>query len=238
MSMPPPAPRPFPLAAASFAQKFLLLFGGIWAAVGVLISVIFTLVGGPIWNDWILDARGKDVEATIERTEPTNSYVNGRRVQELHLRFRDERGAEHEATAATTDDVITARPIRVVTYDPLLPARVRLKGESASFFGMFILIPLFFAVAGAVIAGVGVLGLLRVRDIYVNGAPAEAEVTKVEETSMRMNRRRVMRVHYAFDAMSGKVTGTVNTVVTPHVGQKLWVLHIPAEPHKNVAVPI
>ena len=59
--MPPPSPRPFPFRAVSAGTKFLLLFGGIWLGVGLLLTIIFTLSGGPVWNDWILDERGKKV---------------------------------------------------------------------------------------------------------------------------------------------------------------------------------
>jgi hypothetical protein len=55
---PPPAPRPVPSGARGWGASFLIVFGGIWAAVGLVLTVVFTLTGGPVWNDWILDRRG------------------------------------------------------------------------------------------------------------------------------------------------------------------------------------
>jgi hypothetical protein len=237
--MPPPAPRPFPLRAASMLSKFLLLFGGIWLGVGVLLAGIFTATGGPVWDDWILDARGVEATAEAQAVEPTHSRINGRYVQEIHFHFVDRAGVAHEQSGGTIDRELVDRATKheplAVIYDPQAPARVRLRGERASFFGPFVFLPLGFAVIGGLVFGAGLLTVLRVRDIYMNGTPVEATITGVERTAMRVNRRPVMRATYTFKAMSGDVSGALTSVNPPAVGDRVWILHVPAEPEKNVA---
>src|ERR1700722_15553898 len=74
MPRPPPAPRPVPSGARGWNATFMSLFGGMWGGVGLVLTVVFTLAGGPVWNDWILDSRGVradarpfDVQATANR---------------------------------------------------------------------------------------------------------------------------------------------------------------------------
>ena len=236
---PPPAPRPFRWRSLPFFAVFTLLFGGIWLAVGLFISLIFTIVGGPFWNDMILDDRGVTAQATPTGVTMTSSRINGEYVREIRYTFSDERGAQHEGRTGTTDVLLVQRataemPI-TIEYVPESPALSRIKGERASFFGPFILIPVGFALVGAVVAGFGVLRTLRVRAIYVHGSAVRAEVISVEGTSMRMNRQPVKRVRYKFPGLRGEVVGTSTTVDDVKAGQAMWIICLPGEPEKNVA---
>jgi len=233
--VPPPAPRPFPLRAVDVAAKFLLLFGGIWMFVGTLISVIFTVAGGPFWYDLLLDRRAVKTSATLGMMEPTQSWVNGRQVHRVHYTFVDGSGVERHGTGQTTDPAAFYNPHLSIDYDPQAPQLSRLTGTSASFFGLFVLFPLAFAVAGAAVFWSGLRRVLGVRAIYVHGQPVRAEVTAVSATRMMLNRRRVMRVDYAFDTIMGRATGRTTSVEPPPIGGSLWVLHLPSEPRRNVA---
>jgi hypothetical protein len=239
---PPPAPRPFHWRALDAATVFLMLFGGIWAFVGVTITIVFTVAGGPLWNDLILSHRAKTAEAMPTSVDGTGSSVNGRRVFRVSYDFFDERGQPREGSADTTDPILLARAERrerlSIDYDPLSPQRSRLTGGSASFFGWFTLMPLAFAVVGLLVLRAGLARLFRTRNIYVHGTTALARVTGISSSNMRVNRRPVQRVEYEFDAMiartMGRATGSTTALDPPAVGSPIWVIYRSSNPTQSV----
>jgi hypothetical protein len=238
MAMPPPKPRRFPWGRMGAGPKFALLFGGIWTFVGTLISTVFTIAGGPVWDDTLLDRRGVATQAELISVEQTNTSVNRRRVFRLHFSFTDEDGATHTGSVGTTDGRMISQATPgaslPIQYDPHAATRVRVAGARASLFGWFVLFPLAFAVVGLTVAGEGLRQALRVRSIYVHGDAARAEVIAVRRTGMRVNQRRVMRVDYAFDTITGRVTGRGSSFEPPPVGGRVWVLYDPSAPGRNV----
>jgi hypothetical protein len=236
---PPPAPRPFRWGALDAGTVFLLLFGTIWTGVGAGITTIFTVVGGPLWNDLILDRRGKKAEAMPTSVDGTGSFVNGRRVFRVSYDFFDEHGQPRESAADTTDSAVLERADRrerlSIDYDPQAPALSRLTGGSASFFGWFTLVPLAFAVAGLLVLRAGLTRALRIRHLYVRGLAALARVTAWTGTRMRVNQRRLIRVEYEFDAVVRRVTGSSTFLNPPPVGSSLWVFYRPSDPTHSVA---
>src|ERR1043165_5182069 len=92
-SEPPPAPRRFRWRALDAGSGFLLLFGGIWGLVGSILTVAFSLTGGPLWNDLILDRRAVAAQATPTSVDPTGMRVNNRRVFRVSYTFTDAAGA-------------------------------------------------------------------------------------------------------------------------------------------------
>jgi hypothetical protein len=236
---PATAPRRFRLRSLDAGVMFKLLFGGIWLLVGGGITIAFTAGGGPVWDDVILDQRGVAADATPTAVEPTHSSVNDRAVFRIVYTFTDRDGVARTSSTGTTDGRLLAGARRhermSIEYDPQAPQRSRVSGESASFFGWFILLPLAFAAVGAVIAGRGLRRLLRVRRTYVHGHAILADVTGVAPTSMRINSRRVIRVDYSFKVITGRVTGQTTSLNPPAIGAQIWVLYLPSAPEHNVA---
>jgi len=236
--MPPPAPRPFRFRAVGGAVRFVLLFGGILMTVGTIIAVVFTAVGGPFWDDLLLDRRGVTTRGAAGLIEPTSGRINRRPVHRVHYTFADAGGVEHAGSSQTTDPDRIARlwgPFDLpIDYDPRAPERSRLSGESSSLFGMLVLIPLAFAAVGAILVASGVGRVRAVRAIYIHGLPARADVTGVTPGVLRVNRRRVMHVDYAFDTLTGRINGSTTSLNPPPVGAAIWVLHLAAEPQRNV----
>jgi hypothetical protein len=236
---PPLPPRPFPLRAVDAGSAFLLLFGAIWAFVGVGITTIFTVVGGPLWDDLILDRRGQHADAMPTSVDGTSSFVNGRRVFRISYSFFDGAGQPQESHADTTDANLLARAERrerlPIDYDPRSPALSRLTGGQASFFGWFVLLPLAFGVVGLVILRAGLARVLRTRAIYVRGQAALARVTRVSASNMRVNRRPIARVEYEFDTLMGKASGTTTFLEPPPLGAPLWVFYRSDDPKNSVA---
>lgn len=233
MLQPPPAPRDFPLSAAPFTVRFLLLFGGIWALVGTLVGGAFIAAGGGPWNDWLLDSRGVTSDATLVTARATNARVNG--LTRYDLTLRAEATELHVSTTdlELLDAAKAGAPVRV-QWDPVDPSRARLEGERASFFGLFILLPGFFAVTGWALVLGALSRLLRLRSIYRHGEPALAVIRSVEGTSMRENERPVYRAHYEFRAGMHGAHGSYTTVRPPAVGNELWVLYAPNDAAKNL----
>ncbi|MDB4983718.1 MAG: hypothetical protein JWM82_4470 [Myxococcales bacterium] len=239
MNPPAPAPRRFRVSALDSSTTFQLLFGGIWAFVGLTLSVVFTMVGGPFWNDLALDSRGVRAEATPTDVSPTSSRINGRRMFKIEYSFADAASAAHSGACGTTNVASIARaeqrqPLEI-EYDPARPALSRLRGESASFFGLFVLFPFAFFVVGAILVSVGMRRALRLRVLYIGGRAALATVTGVAATYLRINQRPLLRVEYAFDTPVGRATGHTTTRHAPPVGSELWILHDPHDPMKNIA---
>jgi hypothetical protein len=219
----------------------MLLFGGIWGLVGVVLTVVFTSVGGPFWNDRILDDRGVRTDAQPFEVHPTSTRINRRTVQEIQLRFTDGAGQEHIGHVGTTSPSVIASarkgtPI-AVEYDPQDLERIRVAGGSASLFGMLGLMPLAFALVGGILFVVGMRGARRMRALYRDGTAAEARVVAVEETNMRQNRVRVMRMDYELTGTPG-VRGSWKTTRPAAQGATIWVIHAPGQPELSVPADV
>jgi hypothetical protein len=235
---PPPAPRPFRTGALEASTVFLLLFGGIWGLVGTVLTVVFSLVGGPLWDDVILDRRAVVAEAVPTVVEPTRTQVNGGLVYRIGYTFTDGAGNPRTGSAGTTriDLIADARghaPL-AIEYDPQAPARSRLRGGRASVIGLLILLRLGFAVVGGLLFVLGCRRALRLRAIYVQGLAAQATVTGIAASALRVNGRRVMRVDYVFDSVGGRTPGRTTLRAPPPIGAPLWVLYDQTDPRRNV----
>lgn len=228
-----------PAGAMSFAAKFLLLFGGIWMAVGLPLTFVFLLIGNPFWVDWRLDESSKTAEATVLSVTEGSSRSNQQRSQVIEVRFIAEDGQKHVTRVSTFDEKAIARahakkPVRI-EYDPEDPSISRLKGGSASLFGYLALIPVPFAVVGLAVFFIGLRKALDQREIYRNGRAILATVSDVTAMAAKQNRRRVMRAHYGFTVDGKSYEGAKQTVDPPAVGESIWVLYDPSQPQRNVA---
>jgi hypothetical protein len=168
--------------------------------------------------------------------EGTSSRINGRQAFEIVFRFGP--GDEFEGRTSTTDDQLLVRARAgqklAVDYDPDNPALARVRGQRASFFGLFILIPVFFAAVGAVILLFGVLKLLARRRLYVHGQAVLAQVQSVHATNTRINGRPLMRVEYSYEGSLGPCQGSDSLATPPAAGARVWVLFDPAQPERSV----
>jgi hypothetical protein len=236
---PPLPPRPFPWRAIDAGTAFLLLFGAIWTVVGTGVTAGFTIGGGPLWDDLVLDRRGQHAEAMPTSVDDTGSYVNGRRVFRISYAFFDAPGQPQESHADTTRTDVLERAERrerlPIDYDPRHPALSRLTGSRASLFGWFVLFPLAFGVAGLLILRAAVARVLRTRAIYARGQSALARVTRISPTNKSFNGRRLARVEYAFETVMGKATGSTTFFEPPPVGAPLWVFYRSDDPRHSVA---
>jgi len=243
---PPEAPRPLPPLRKLVRVRtwFLLAFGAPFLLNGIILTTVFSLVGGPPWDDWLLDRRAVRADARPLEVGYANARRNGVRVQTIRFRFLDDRGVEREAEQATTDRALIARArageTLPIELDPTRPSRVRIAGERVSFFGAFTLIPIAFGLVGLGCVGAGVRGIRRERAIYRDGEAGLATVTRVARSSVRVNRRRAFRVEYDVQTLTaGVVRGRCLLLDPPSEGARIWVLYDPARPTDQViAVPV
>ncbi|MCA9665335.1 MAG: hypothetical protein KC503_07095 [Myxococcales bacterium] len=237
---PPDAPRAVPSKAVAWMVRFFLIFVVPWFGIAVTCTTVFTLVGGPIWDDWILDARGVKTTARAYRVELTSMRHNRRTYRRIHARFKDPSGKQHHVSYITLKQrEISAgknHGVFAVEYDPQNPSRNRVRGNTASLFGKWVLLPLGVALALAIPLFLLLRARSRQRRTYRNGEPVLGRVERVKRTSGRQNNRPVMRVHYVFESPAGDtINGTVETLEPPPVGTPLWVLFDRDNPRRNVA---
>ena len=234
---PPLAPRPFRVRTLDATTCFLLLFGGIWAFVDAAVVIGLSLAGGPYWNDLILDRRGVVGQGALTSVERTNTRVNGHALYRVAYTFADRAGTVRATSSLTERHGLTGAPPSTplaIEYDPERPMRARLEGERASMIGGFILIPIGLALAGGVLFGLGLRRAGRTRQIYRHGQSAQATVTAISGTAMRVNGRRVMRVAYVFDTIMGRTEGQTTSRDPPPVGAPIWVIYDGSDPKRSV----
>jgi hypothetical protein len=193
-------------------NRFLLLFGGIWLLVGVP----FTIAGTFIFTTErefarsAVVARGIVLSKNVSRSRDSDGSTST--SYSVRYRFTPRGGRTMEGESSVDRDVWNAlverEPVEIA-YLPDDPSNNRVRGESkmlvASIFGG---LGSLFTIAGGVIFWIGVRGALRGRRIRDSGMTAEAVVTGVQMTNVRVNRRQQARVVYEFrDDGGGTRTG-------------------------------
>ncbi len=227
-----------PFRAFGWGIKFLLLFGGIWFAVGVLLTSIFLLIGRPFWVDTALDERGISTQAQVVAVRSTHSTVNRQSVFAIEVAFQGASG-RHVAVLPTHDHgaIRSAQTKRVLSieYDPEDPSVVRLQGGSASVFGWLALIPAPFGLIGGVLLVIAFLLALGERRIYVHGEMVQAEVIEVKGAAVKQNMRTLRRALYRYSVQGQGYEGSLQRLNTPAKGDKIWVFYDRQRPERSVA---
>lgn len=224
---PPAPPRSVP-GRAWGTLNFRLLVGGMLVGVtGWTGAAMFTLSGGPVWDDWILDDRGVATPATLDVSTEGSWKSNGRWVHVYQWRATDRGGAAISGVVHARDAVPSPASVE---YDPERPSRSRLAGGRASWHGPWVFVPLGAGVLGSLLFAVAARSVARRKAIYREGVAAEAEVIAVAPTWLRDNGDRVYRVSLRFAAPGGEVTARCETTEALAPGARAWVIHDPAAP--------
>lgn len=235
---PPDPPRPMPFRAFGWGIKFLLLFGGIWFAVGVLLTSIFLLIGRPFWVDTALDERGISTQAEVVAVRRTHSTVNRQPVFAIEIAFQGTAGRYSAVLPTHAYGAIrSAQTERVLSieYDPEDPSVVRLQGGSASVFGRLALIPAPFGLIGGGLLVIAFLLALGERRSYVHGEAVQAEVIEVKGAVVKQNTRTLRRALYRYTVQGQAYEGSLQRVEPPAKGDKIWVYYDPQRPERSIA---
>jgi hypothetical protein len=237
----PPPPRAVRVGAyLGPKEQFLILFGGIWALVGLGLAIGFTLGGGNPIDDVILDLRSAPAEAESLRVTPTGSSANNRPVYRIEFEFRDQAGTTHSARCISSDPELIERarsqPALPAQYDPSSPTRARIEGAKRSLFGLFTLLPLGIGLIGLVILYRGVRSLLNRKQLLTHGSVAHGRVESVTLTNTSINRRRLIEIRYSFSSMTGPAEGRFRGFLEPAVGSEVAVLYDLDDPNRSLLV--
>lgn len=195
-------------------KSFWLWFGGIWLSVGALFLVIGISVGMQQMrlNDR-LEKEGRTVDGMVLIKEVYGKSRKGGSGSSpsyrVTFRFTPHGGDAIRGTADVAGgdwDALEERgPIRV-TYLPDTPASHRVAGQSTA-----VLLPLIFSGVGAVIAPLGgfvvfnaVRRRTREKELARTGVMAEATITDIGPSSLRINGLPQMKLCYRFQDAQGK----------------------------------
>lgn len=235
---PPDAPRSVPPLRRLLAVRtwVLVILGIVFALDGVVITAIFVGVGGPPWDDWILDRRATRVEASPLSVEETARRRNRRRMTRISFAYRAPDGSARTGAQDTIDPALIgraeARQPLTVEIDPEDPARHRIVGERASLFGNFLALPVGFAASGVLLLALAMRAMRRDRRIYREGDATLATVISVRPANL--NLRRTFHVEYELATSAGTVRGRRLFVDPPAEGARVWVFYDPARPDWHV----
>ncbi len=195
-------------------KNFWLWFGGIWLTVGVVFLTVGLSVGFYYMRvNNRLEQEGRTVAGMVLTKEvyTTSSKSSSRSSPSYRVTFRfaPREGNIVRGTADVTIDEWDALeergPIQV-TYLPDHPESYRVAGQSKD-----IVLPLVFGVVGGVVGSIGgfivfnAIGTRkREKELSRTGVTAEATVTDVGPSYLRINGVSQIKVRYRFQDAQGK----------------------------------
>ncbi len=190
-------------------NRFLLLFGGIWLLVGVPFAIVGVFVyrtERAFERDGQV-ARGIVLAKEINRSRSNNGSTST--SYSVRYRFTPRGGRPIEGTSTVDSDVwdglVEREPVQVA-YLPSDPSNNRVSGESKMLVAwIFGGLGSLFTIAGGVIFGFGVRGSVRHRRLRETGMTAEATITRIQTTNVKINRRRQARIVYEFRDDRGRM---------------------------------
>lgn len=205
----------------------MIVLGCLSAIIGALVTVGFTTRGRPVWDDWILDERGRRADATVVGRDSMRMRSERQWVYEVRWRALDPAGATVEGTALHVGDVSDAI---AVEYDPQDPTRSRFVGAPASHFGAYVFIPFALSLLGSLSFVAGIRRVGRRKALYRDGTVAAARVVRVQRTLAQDKWERILRLTVRFPTAQGERAATCYTTDSIDVGAEVWVIYDPERP--------
>ncbi len=230
-------------------KNFWFWFGGIWLVVGTIFLVVGVSVG--VYRSQLndrLDKEGRTVDGIVLTKEIyTTSNKRGSRSSPSYrvaFRFVPREGEMVRGTADVTTeewDLLEERGPIQVTYLPEQPQSYRVTGQSQD-----VLLPIIFGVVGGVVGSIG--GFIvynavgkrkREKELSRTGVTAEATITDIGPSYLRINGVSQIKVSYHFQDGRGQ-TREGSCTMSPEVagnwspGQKGQVRYDPRKPTANV----
>jgi len=192
----PPRPVPPELLRAALGQGAplaLALFGGVFVLLGALFVYLFFP-----WNFYrdrqLAAADTATATGRVLAVAETSLSINKRRVVRYTFSFQPAAGAPVSGECFTTGRGWNQNARVTVRYRPENPALCCIVGARLSEGdGSVAFVLVFPAVGGGLVAWV-LLARRRTRALLERGFLAEARVTAVEQTNVRVNNRYVYRI--------------------------------------------
>ncbi len=245
----PPAPRQLPPGMVRKLRRDVLLprvFGAIWLATGVVMLVVFLLLGDPT-----IDTRIGANHETATGTVTAIKRAGSRNPYRVDYAFTAADGVEYEGRSYTRELHGLAVGSEVtVEYLPDDPTRSRIKGHHYSAIPVTMyLLPAFFIVAGGAIWASGIVRLGRLRRLYEQGTVTTGTVVGAKwnkligvKASPKTPRRILYELRYRFTDDRGRErTSASRTYVVPDTfdfaeGDTIAVLFDRANPARSLAL--
>jgi hypothetical protein len=235
-----PSPRARQLVVNYGPAGFvLLLVGGIFSFVGVLISIGLC---ASVPGDLALAVAARTTKGVVTSISTvSNVTVNHVHPQELAFTYRVG-GASYRAASSTLSPPASMHQgasVPVEYFGPI-PSVARIAGTTRTAGGLLMLFPLLFPIIGFTLLTVAVRGYRRRRRAFVHGTPALGAVVAFGlDASVRINGRNPTKLTWRFtDARGGQYGGSVSTMNRMLLGERgigapIVVLYDPSNPNVN-----
>jgi hypothetical protein len=195
LAEPPPRHRvPKDLRKAAMRQAapgFLIPFGALFAAIGLFLAWIFVP-----WN-FMEDVKLKEGVTTpgvVLSASPTDMSINSTQVMRYAFKYQPKDGAEMRGECFTTGSRWQEGDAVTVRYLAGNPAISVIDGARRSPGTLGVAFVLIFPVIGFGLIAWVVIARRRMNALLQNGTVTEALVTRIEETSVQVNRRYVQAI--------------------------------------------
>lgn len=195
----------------SFSGSFFaLVFGAIWLAVGLIFLPVGLVLA---WHEYqrgtVIPAEGERALGMVLTRTYTASSKNNDPSYSIEYRFATREGRQITSRAKVTRaewELLKERGPVKVGYLPANPDINRVPSQLGDTVEavVFSAVGGVFSLLGGVIAGIGLLRLLRQRRLASSGSSAQARVESVVETNYSVNGVRQLAVSYRFQDSSGR----------------------------------
>lgn len=195
-------------------KNFWFWFGGIWLSVGLVFLVVGVSVGIHRMSvNERLEREGRTVDGIVLTKEIyRKSNKSGKQSNPSYrvtFRFVPREGEIVRGTADVTAedwDVLEERGPVQVTYLPDEPHSYRIHGQSDD-----IVLPIVFGAVGGVVGSLGAFIVFnavktrkRAKDLGRTGMTAEATITDIGPSYLRINGMNQVKLHYEYRDAQGK----------------------------------
>ena len=192
-------------------SSFALVFGAIWLAIGLIFLPIGLVLA---WHEYqrstIIPAEGeRALGMVLTKTYSASSKDNSDPTYAIEYRFATREGRQITGTAKVARAewaLLKERGPVKVGYLPANPDINRVPSQLGDTVEavVFSAVGGVFSLLGGMIAGIGLLRLLRRRRLASSGSSAQARVESVVETNYLINGVRQVAVRYRFQDSAGR----------------------------------
>ncbi len=192
---------PFLLAVSTLVGNSFQLFGWFFLGFGAIFASVFLRMAD--LNTYEFGKGTQVVDAIIVKKEASKANINKVRVQRYFFKFKDSGGREREGVSYATRLLGVGDKVRA-EYMPGNPGWSRIEGMRLKEFGPEVLFILIFPFIGFMLVFVPFLFGWRKLNLLKNGVLTKGVICDRKQTSMRVNRRNVIKYTFKFKDSKGR----------------------------------
>jgi len=241
LSVVPPPPRKLSFRSRRLLKSspVFLLVGGIFAGVGLVLSLVFCW-GLPV--DLLLDLDARRITGRVEQSRVNGSVrINSRHPTEVTFTYEvDGRVYQGDSNVLGVDPAALppGAPVELEVV-PSKPEWARVVGTTYSTFGYFTLFVLVFPMIGLSLLAFALLSQRRRIRAFVYGRPGLGRVLSLElNHAVRINGRHPYKLVWEFEAEGARYEGSLSSMEREPLETLVQeghvvVLYDPARPRVN-----